>query len=119
MWVPDEPPTWGRMFLPHLDPVSVLAVLSVVALIVYLGAVVRLRRSGVAWPWWRSLAWFGGSAPLFAVTGTRFNGFWMLLFSVPMTQHMVLWLITRLLLLVAAPVTLPVPAMPRGLGRAG
>ena len=20
MWVPDEPPTWGRMFLPHLEP---------------------------------------------------------------------------------------------------
>ena len=26
MWVPGEPPTWGRMFLPHLEPWSVLAV---------------------------------------------------------------------------------------------
>ena len=31
MWVPGEPPTWGRTFLPHLGPESVLAVLSVVA----------------------------------------------------------------------------------------
>src|SRR3954447_26263165 len=119
MWVPDEPPTWGRMFLPHLDPVSVLAVLSVVALIVYLGAVVRLRRSGVAWPWWRSLAWFGGTASLFAVTGTRFNGYSMLLFSVHMTQHMVLSLITPLLLLIGSPVTLALRTLPRGQGAAG
>src|SRR3954467_6910503 len=119
MWVPDQPPTWGRMFLPHLDGVSVLAVLSVVALLVYLGAVVRLRRSGVAWPWWRSLAWFGGTASLFAVTGTRFNGYSMLLFSVHMTQHMVLSLITPLLLLIAAPVTLALRTLPRGRGAAG
>src|SRR4051794_38493783 len=119
MWVPDEPPTWGRMFLPHLDPVSVLAVLSVVALIVYLGAVVRLRRSGVAWPWWRSLAWFGGTASLFAVTGTWFNGYSMLLFSVHMTQHMVLSMIAPLLLLLGAPVTLALRTLPRGKGTAG
>src|SRR3954465_2799694 len=119
MWAPDEPRGWGRIFLPPLDPVSVLAVLSVVALIVYLGAVVRLRRSGVAWPWWRSLAWFGGTASLFAVTGTWFNGYSMLLFSVHMTQHMVLSLITPLLLLLGAPLTVPLRALPRGQGAAG
>src|SRR4051794_2201687 len=119
MWVPDQPPTWGRMFLPHLDGGSVLAVLSVVALLVYLGAVVRLRRSGVTWPWWRSLAWFGGTASLFAVTGTWVNGYSMVLFSVHMTQHMVLSLITPLLLLLAAPVTLALRTLPRGRGAAG
>src|SRR3954453_3199837 len=119
MWVPDQPPTWGRMFLPHLDGVSVLAVLSVVALLVYLGAVGRLRRSGVTWPWWRSLAWFGGTASLFAVTGTWVNGYSMVLFSVHMTQHMVLSLITPLLLLLAAPVTLALRTLPRGRGAAG
>ena len=119
MWVPDRPPTWGRMFLPHLDSVSVLAVLSVLALLVYLGAVVRLRRTGVAWPWWRTLAWSAGSASLFAVTGTWFNGYSMLLFSVHMTQHMVLSLITPLLLLVGSPITLALRTLPRGHGAAG
>jgi putative membrane protein len=119
MWVPDEPPTWGRMFLPHLGPGSVLAVLSVVGLLVYLVAVVRLRRSGVAWPWWRTLAWTGGIASLFAMTGTWFNGYSMVLFSVHMTQHMVLSLITPLLLLLAAPVTLALRTLPRGHGAAG
>jgi putative membrane protein len=119
MWVPDEPPTWGRLFQPHLGPESVLAVLSVVALVVYLAAVMRLRRSGVVWPWWRSLAWFGGTASLFAVTGTWLNGYSMVLFSVHMTQHMVLSLLTPLLLLIGAPVTLALRTLPRGQGAAG
>ena len=119
MWVPDEPPTWGRMFLPHLDGWSWLAVLSLVGLAGYLVAVVVLRRSGVAWPWWRVLAWIGGTASLFAVTGTWLNGYSMVLFSVHMTQHMVLSLITPLLLLLAAPVTLALRTLPRGNGAAG
>ncbi|MET0763619.1 MAG: cytochrome c oxidase assembly protein [Blastococcus sp.] len=119
MWVPDDPPTWGRMFLPHLDRWSVLAVLSVVGLLVYLAAVVRLRRSGVAWPWWRTLAWTAGVASLFAVTGTWLNGYSMVLFSVHMAQHMVLSLITPLLLLLGAPVTLALRTLPRGRGTAG
>jgi putative membrane protein len=119
MWVPDQPPTWGRMFLPHLDPWSVLAVASVVGLLVYLLAVVRLSRSGVAWPWWRTLAWAAGCVSLFAVTGTWTNGYSMVLFSVHMTQHMVLSLITPLLLLLGAPVTLALRTLPRGRSAAG
>lgn len=119
MWVPGEPPTWGRMFLPHLDPWSVLAVASVVGLILYLVAVLRLRRTGVRWPWWRTLSWVAGTASLFAVTGTWTNGYGMVLFSVHMTQHMVLSLITPLLLLIASPVTLALRTLPRGKGGAG
>ena len=119
MWVPGEPPTWGRMFQPHLGPESVLAVLSVVALLVYLAAVLRLGRTGVRWPWWRTLAWTAGTASLFAVTGTWLNGYSMLLFSVHMTQHMVLSLITPLLLLLGAPVTLILRTLPRGHGASG
>jgi putative membrane protein len=119
MWVPGEPPTWGRMFQPHLGPESFLAVLSVIGVLVYLVAVLRLRRSGVSWPWWRTVAWTAGAASLFAVTGTRLNGYSMVLFSVHMTQHMVLSLITPLLLLLAAPVTLALRTLPRGRGAAG
>jgi putative copper resistance protein D len=107
------------MFFPHLDPWSALAVLSVVGLLVYLAAVVRLRRSGVAWSWWRTLAWIGGTGSLFAVTGTWLNGYSMVLFSVHMTQHMVLSFITPLLLLLGAPVTLALRTLPRGRGAAG
>ena len=119
MWMPDQPPTWGRMFVPHLDAWSILPVLSVLALLLYLVGVLRLRRSGVAWPWWRTLAWVAGTVALFGVTGTGLNGYSMVLFSVHMAQHMVLSMVAPIFLLVAAPVTLALRALPRGRGPAG
>jgi cytochrome c oxidase assembly factor CtaG len=119
MWVPGEPPTWGGMFLVHLEPWSVVAVASLVGLVVYLAAVVRLRRTGVAWPWWRTLSWVAGTASVFLVTGTWLNGYSMALFSIHMVQHMVLAMISPLLLLVGAPVTLALRTLPRGKGAAG
>jgi putative membrane protein len=119
MWVPSQPPTWPRMFLVHLDAWSVLAVLSVIALVVYLGAVLRLSRTGVRWPWWRTLSWIAGAVSLFAMTGTWLNGYSMALFSVHMTQHMVLSFVTPMFLLIGAPVTLALRVLPRGHGAAG
>jgi putative membrane protein len=119
MWVPGEPPTWGRMLLPHLDPWSVLPVLALLAAVGYLVGVLRLRRGGVRWPWWRTAAFLAGAASLFAVTGTWLNGYSMVLFSVHMAQHMVLSLITPLLLLVGSPVTLALRTLPRGRGASG
>ncbi|MFW3171407.1 cytochrome c oxidase assembly protein [Geodermatophilus sp. CPCC 206100] len=119
MWVPAEPPTWGRMFLPHLDGWSVLAVLSLLGIAGYLAAMVVLRRSGVAWPWWRTAAWVTGCLALFAVTGTWLNGYSMVLFSVHMAQHMVLSMVAPLLLLVGSPVTLALRTLPRGRGLPG
>jgi len=107
------------MFLPHMDGWSVLAVLSLLLLIVYLVGVVRLRRSGVAWPWWRTASWVAGTLALFAVTGTWLNGYSMVLFSVHMAQHMVLSMIAPLLLLCGSPVTLALRTLPRGKGAVG
>jgi len=107
------------MFLPHLDGWSVLAVLSLLGVVGYLVALVRLRRSGVAWPWWRAAAWLAGCLSLFAVTGTWLDGYSMVLFSVHMAQHMVLSMVAPLLLLVGAPVTLALRTLPRGRGVAG
>jgi cytochrome c oxidase assembly factor CtaG len=119
MWVPDAPPTWGRMFLVHLDGWSLLAVGAVLGAVVYLAAVVRLRRTGVVWPWWRTMAWIAGTASVFLVTGTWLGGYSMVLFSIHMVQHMVLAMISPLLLLLGAPVTLALRTLPRGKGAAG
>ena len=119
MWVPGEPPTWGRLFLPHLDGWSVLGVLSCVVLVAYLVGVVRLHRTGVAWPWWRTASFVAGAVSLFSVTGTWLNGYSMVLFSMHMAQHMVLSMIAPLLLLCGSPVTLALRSLPRGKGTAG
>jgi cytochrome c oxidase assembly factor CtaG len=119
MWMPDEPPTWGRMFLPHLDGWSLLAFASIAVVVAYLVGVVRLRRTGVAWPWWRTASFVSGAVSLFAVTGTWLSGYGMVLFSVHMAQHMVLSMIAPLLLLCGSPVTLALRALPRGKGAAG
>jgi cytochrome c oxidase assembly factor CtaG len=119
MWVPGVPPTWARMFRVHLDGSSVLAVLSVMALLGYLVGVARLRRAGIAWPWWRLLSFVLGAVSLFAVTGTWLEGYSMVLFSMHMAQHMVLSMVAPLLLLIGSPITLALRALPRGKGTAG
>lgn len=119
MWLPPGPPTWGRLFRVHLDTGSVLAVAAVVALLAYAVGVVRLRRSGVRWPWWRTAAFGLGAVSLFAVTGTWLNAYSMVLFSTHMAQHMVLSMVSPILLLLGAPVTLALRTLPRGRSAAG
>lgn len=119
MWVPPAPQTWARMFRIHLDSWSVLAVVSLLLIVLYLVGVLRLRRSGVPWPWWRILSFVAGAVTLFGVTGTWLNGYSMALFSTHMAQHMVLSMISPLLLLCGSPVTLALRALPRGKGTAG
>jgi putative copper resistance protein D len=119
MWLPPGPPTWGRLFRLHLDTGSVLAVAAVVALLAYAVGVVRLRRSGVRWPWWRTASFTLGAVSLFAVTGTWLNAYSMVLFSTHMAQHMVLSMVSPILLLIGSPVTLALRSLPRGRSAAG
>jgi cytochrome c oxidase assembly factor CtaG len=119
MWLPPAPPTWARLFRVHLDGSSVIAVLSLVALLAYLIGLVAVRRQGVAWPWWRTLSFVAGAVALFGVTGTWLNGYSMVLFSTHMAQHMVLSMVAPLFLLCGSPITLALRALPRGKGTAG
>jgi putative copper resistance protein D len=118
MWIPPAPPTWARMFRFHLDSGSFLAVVALIALAAYLVGVARLRRAGVTWSWWRVAAFTAGALSLFAVTGTWLNAYSMVLFSLHMSQHMVLTMMAPLFLLMGAPVTLALRALPRGTGAA-
>ncbi|NLF04494.1 MAG: cytochrome c oxidase assembly protein, partial [Actinomycetales bacterium] len=82
------------------------------ALFVYLRWVVRLGRRGDAWPVGRTIAWVLGILVL-AWTG---NGgpamYGHVLFSAHMVQHMVLAMVIPLFLVLAAPVTLAMRALP-------
>ena len=119
MWMPDEPPTWARLFIPRLDGWSILAVVSIVLLVVYLVGLARLQRSGVSWPWWRTGSWILGCLTLFFATGTGLNGYGMVVFSVHMAQHMVLSMVAPIFLLCGSPITLALRSLPRGQGTAG
>ncbi|MQS08348.1 cytochrome c oxidase assembly protein [Streptomyces alkaliphilus] len=91
-----------------------------VVLALYLWGVIRLRRRGDAWSPGRTVAFVLGVLSVWAVTGTAMNDYGMLLFSVHMVQHMIISMFSPILLLLGAPVTLTLRALPTaGRGRRG
>ncbi|WP_212915018.1 cytochrome c oxidase assembly protein [Streptomyces sp. TS71-3] len=112
MWMPQDPPTLGRLLAWHPQPVPIEPVLCALALLLYAAAVIRLRRRGDPWPPGRTVAWTAGVLTAAAVTCTEAGGYGMVLFSVHMVQHMVLSMLTPVLLLLGAPVTLALRALP-------
>src|SRR5690606_32798573 len=105
------PPSWGTFFTEwRLDPMWVS--ISVGFAVFYVLAVLRLRKRGDTWPVHRTIAWLVGLAGLFYVTcgGAAFYG--KVLFSSHMIQHMVLVMIVPIPLVMGAPITLLMRAIP-------
>lgn len=117
MRLPEEPPTFLRLFTPQFDVTSVLPGLALLALVVYLLGVRALHRRGMPWPWHRTAAFVSGIVTVWLVTATQVMGYAMLLFSIHMLQKMVLTVLSAMLLMLGAPVSLAIRALPRrGLG---
>ncbi|KAF4410486.1 cytochrome c oxidase assembly protein [Streptomyces lycii] len=90
------------------------------ALALYGAAVLRLRRRGDSWPVGRTVAWVLGVATIALVMCTGLNDYGMVMFSVHMVQHMVISMVSPILLLLGAPVTLTLRVLPSaGRGRKG
>ncbi|TGG76302.1 cytochrome c oxidase assembly protein [Streptomyces albus] len=90
------------------------------ALALYGWGVVRLRRRGDAWPVGRTVGFVIGVLTVALVMCTALNDYGMVLFSVHMVQHMVISMLSPILLLLGAPVTLTLRALPSaGRGRKG
>jgi putative copper resistance protein D len=79
--------------------------------IFYLAGVLRLRRRGDRWPWYRTVLWVAGLAALLWVTNGPINVYEQYLFSVHMLGHMLLGMAIPVLLVLAAPVTLALRAV--------
>ncbi|MFI7587437.1 cytochrome c oxidase assembly protein [Spongisporangium articulatum] len=79
---------------------------------VYLTWAARLRRRGDAWPWWRTTAWAVGCLLLAWLTSGGPTVYGMTSFSGHMLMHMMLMLGVPPLLVVGAPVTLALRAVP-------
>jgi len=76
------------------------------ALFFYLAGVIRLRRRGDAWPWYRTALWVTGILVLFYITNGGVNLYEKYLFSSHMLAHMTLGMMIPVLLVPGAPITL-------------
>lgn len=85
---------------------------SLIGLALYGWGVLRLRRRGDAWPLGRTVAFVTGVLTVVLVMCTKLNDYGMVMFSVHMVQHMVISMITPILVLLGAPVTLALRALP-------
>ncbi|MGZ8750217.1 MAG: cytochrome c oxidase assembly protein [Pseudonocardia sp.] len=111
------PPTAARLLLDwRFDLIFGTAALVLAA--AYLAGVRRLRRRGDPWPVGRILAWLGGCAALLFATSSGIGRYGPAMFSVHMAEHMILSMLVPILLVLGAPVTLALRALPPA-GRAG
>ncbi|WP_424214960.1 cytochrome c oxidase assembly protein [Streptomyces sp. BI20] len=93
---------------------------SLIALALYGWGVLRLRRRGDSWSAGRTVAFTVGVLSVALVMCTKLNDYGMVLFSVHMVQHMVISMLSPILLLLGAPMTLALRALPpAGRGRKG
>jgi putative copper resistance protein D len=91
---------------------SVLFCTAAIALVgAYVAGVVRLRRRGDAWPWYRTALWVAGWAVIVVTTSSGLGKYGMVLFSAHMVQHMAINMLAPILLVLAAPVTLALRAL--------
>lgn len=107
----DLPPfTLGRGLELSPDPFFLVGCLAALAL--YGWGVVRLQRRGDGWPVGRTVFFVVGVLTVLLVMCTKLNDYGMVMFSVHMVQHMIVSMLSPILLLLGAPITLALRALP-------
>jgi putative membrane protein len=114
MWMPTSAPDVRHLLAFHLQPIPLFPVLGALALAAYAAGVMKLRSRGDRWPIGRTAAFALGMLSVVLMTGTGIGGYGMRLFSVHMLQHMVLSMLSPVLLLMGAPITLALRTLPGG-----
>lgn len=105
------PPTVARILLDWRFDL-VFGTAAIVFAAVYLAGVIRLRRRGDAWPVGRTFAWLLGCAVLLFTTSSGVGRYMPAMFSMHMAAHMLLSMLIPVLLVLGAPVTLALRALP-------
>ncbi|MEB4211336.1 cytochrome c oxidase assembly protein [Mycobacterium sp. 94-17] len=107
----DGPPTVARLLFDwRFDLIFGSA--AVVFAAVYVAALVRLRRRGDRWPPGRTVSWLLGCLVLLFVTSSGVGRYMPAMFSMHMVVHMCLSMLIPILLVLGAPVTLALRALP-------
>ncbi|MFN8148807.1 MAG: cytochrome c oxidase assembly protein [Candidatus Nanopelagicales bacterium] len=105
---------WGQA---RADALWLLVCLVMLGL--YAAGVRAVHRAGGRWSWGRTASWLVGVALLALCTVSGVATYGHVLFSVHMTQHMVLSMVTPIFLVLAAPITLALETLPRDPARVG
>jgi cytochrome c oxidase assembly factor CtaG/putative copper export protein len=108
--IPPEP-TAVRL-LTQIYPGALFALGCFAAVLLYLRGVWRLHSRGDRWPVGRTVAWLLGVGTIALVQLTGFMTYGMTMLSVHMGQHMVLMMVSPVLLVLGAPITLGLRAIP-------
>jgi putative copper resistance protein D len=107
----DGPPTVARILFDwRFDLIFGSAALVFAAL--YVAALVRLARRGDKWPPGRTLPWILGCLVLLFATSSGVGRYMPAMFSMHMVVHMCLSMLIPILLVLGAPVTLALRALP-------
>ncbi|MGV8966197.1 MAG: cytochrome c oxidase assembly protein [Cellulomonas sp.] len=123
---PPTDPTAAELVTGHLLPPEgttlawftqwrwdiLLAGAAVAGIVVYLRWVRRLHDRGDTWPWLRTVSWLVGMVVFGWTTSGGPSVYGHILFSGHMVQHMTLVMVIPIFLVVAAPVTLALRALP-------
>ncbi len=107
----DGPPTVARVFFDWRFDL-IFGTAAIVMAVLYLLGVRRLRRRGDAWPMGRTVAWLCGCAVLLFTTSSGLGRYMPAMFSMHMVAHMLLSMLVPILLVLGAPVTLALRALP-------
>lgn len=109
---PDEPNLWRLVISYEADGLMLGALIFVTAL--YISAVVRLARRGVKWPVGRTIAFALGISAIDFATSGGLGVYANFSFSHHMMAHMVLGMIAPIGIVLGAPITLALRALPSG-----
>jgi len=93
-------------------PDWLILIIALTAAALYLVGTIRLKRADIAWPPLRTVSFFTGISVLIWVTCSGLSKYAMLIFSAHMIQHMVLAMIAPIFLVLGAPITLALRALP-------
>jgi cytochrome c oxidase assembly factor CtaG/putative copper export protein len=105
------PPTPARMLFDwRFDLLFGSAAIVFAAL--YVAGVLRLHRRGDRWPPGRTMSWLLGCAALLFVTSSGTGRYMPAMFSMHMAAHMLLSMLVPILLVLGAPVSLALRALP-------
>lgn len=111
---PEAPTVSGVVFGFRLEPF--FFTMSIIAAALYIAGVVKMRKAGHEWPVLRTVSWLAGVSLVIWCTNAGIATYSQVSVSLHMVQHMTLTMLAPILLVMGAPATLALRALPTSKG---